>query len=736
MGINNYNIICRKDRKDTNKGIGGGLLIYAKTSLGACEFESEEMKDFNQCCGIKFKSTAHSYIHLFLIYRPHNLYNGENVTENNYNLLKAIKNSPKQSVLIGDFNYSDIDWKNRTASAKISKDFLELVEDKFLKQCIDFPTHNSGKTLDLVLTQGELVISCENLGKLGSSAHRMILTHIRGEVPTKNKTSYFSDWKNADIVSLKEFLCNINWQEKLHNMDIEEAWNLFKNKLSECMDKFVPQKVKKLNNQPPWMNRDFLQLIRKKRRVWKRYNKYSSMEDKTEYENMERQVKNQIRNTKKNYERRLAREIKNNPKLFYNYINSKKSNRVAVGPLKHEGKLVTDCEEICDKLGNHFGSVFTKEENSDGNINIEDLTDQIIDDVLITVNDVKEKLKKLKPFSSAGPDNIRTRILIIASDEVAAPLQMIFQKSLDTGILPKDWKNANIVPVFKKGSRFEAGNYRPISLTSVICKVMESVLKDRIVNHLDTNKLIHSSQHGFMKKKSCLTNLLEYLETILTNIDEGDSVDVIYLDFAKAFDKVSHKHLAKVLEAHSIKGKILQWIISWLNDRSQRVYYNNKSSAWKPVWSGGPRVSALGPLCFVIYINILDLVIKDAQTFLSKFADDSKAGRKVNTDKDREALQCSLNALTQWAQDWKMEFNESKCKVLHIGKNNPRYGYQMNGVNLEVSDKEKDVGVMIQEDLKPSKQCATAAAKANSILGQMARSFSYRNKTVWISVRS
>ena len=136
----------------------------------------------------------------------------------------------------------------------------------------------------------------------------------------------------------------------------------------------------------------------------------------------------------------------------------------------------------------------------------------------------------------------------------------------------------------------------------------------------------------------------------------------------------------------------MQWIISWLTDRSQRVIYNNRSSGWKPVWSGVPQGSVLGPLCFVIYINTIDLVIEDALTFLSKFAGDSKAERKVNTDHDREALQSSLNALTQWAHDWKMQLNESKCKVVHIGKNNSRYKYLMNGVVLEASDKEKDVG--------------------------------------------
>ena len=425
----------------------------------------------------------------------------------------------------------------------------------------------------------------------------MILTHILGEVPEKNISGSYSDWRNTGVASCKEYLGNINWQEELLNLEVDEAWELFKNKLNECTKKFVPQKIIRTNNQPPWMNRTLLRLIRKKRRIWKKYNKYRSLENKTEYENVERLVRNQIRNSKKNYERRLAKETKTNPKVFYNYINSKRSNRIAVGPLKQDGELVTDCGEICNKLGDFFGSVFTKDEISDTNNNIEDLTDQKFEDVIITEDDIKKKLKTLKPFSSSGPDNISTKILILASDEIAAPLQLIFQKSLNTATLPNDWKKANIVPVFKKGSRFEVGNYRPISLTSVICKVMESLLKEHIVDHLDKNNLIHNTQHGFMKKKSCLTNLLEYLETVQNNIDLGDSVDVIYLDFAKAFDKVSHSKLAQVLKAHGgIRGKILQWIISWLSDRSQRVVYNNKSSGWKQVWSVVPQGSVLGPL--------------------------------------------------------------------------------------------------------------------------------------------
>jgi hypothetical protein len=129
------------------------------------------------------------------------------------------------------------------------------------------------------------------------------------------------------------------------------------------------------------------------------------------------------------------------------------------------------------------------------------------------------------------------------AEQIAVPLSVIFNKSLQEGVVPPDWKLANVSPIFKKGNRTSASNYRPISLTSIICRLMESILRDAIVEHLKSNNLIRGSQHGFMPHRSCLTNLLEFLEVVTRLIDEGHSVDLLYLDFARAFDKVPHARL-------------------------------------------------------------------------------------------------------------------------------------------------------------------------------------------------
>ena len=181
----------------------------------------------------------------------------------------------------------------------------------------------------------------------------------------------------------------------------------------------------------------------------------------------------------------------------------------------------------------------------------------------------------------------------------------------------------------KRGARGNLSNYRPISLTSVPCKIIESFIKDHILDHLAENKITNTSQHGFINNKSCQTNLLDYLETIIEALDSGQIVDIVYLDFAKGFDKVPKKRHLTNFRAHSTDGNLLNWIESWLSDRRQRVLLNGKYSSWMEVESGVPQGSILGPVEFTIYINDLDDPIQNLVTLITKFADDTKTAKII-----------------------------------------------------------------------------------------------------------
>ena len=262
---------------------------------------------------------------------------------------------------------------------------------------------------------------------------------------------------------------------------------------------------------------------------------------------------------------------------------------------------------------------------------------------------------------------------------------------------------------------------------------MESLIKDCIVQHLNDNNLILPSQHGFMAKKSCTTNLLDFFEFVTKEIDTGNSVDAIYLDFSKAFDRVPFKRLLSKLQSHNVTGKIHNWISNWLHDRKQRVVINGKCSEWKNVISGVPQGSVLGPLAFVVFINDLDFAAMSINV-INKFADDTKLGNVTNSIIDCEAMQTCLDNLCDWAAKWGMKFNEKKCKVIHFGRENPGFDYHMNNITLPVTHDETDVGVVIQNTLKPSKHCAQVARKANAILGTIARSFHFKDRFTFLNL--
>ena len=349
--------------------------------------------------------------------------------------------------------------------------------------------------------------------------------------------------------------------------------------------------------------------------------------------------------------------------------------------------------------------------------------------LIVTHKMVAKKIRDMKENKSPGVDGIPPKLLLEIVEQISIPLATVFNLSIEEGVVPLEWKEANIIPVFKKGSRSKSENYRPVSLTSVICKLLERLIKEHLVDFLVKNNLINPSQHGFLKARSCLTNILCFLEDVTKWVDEGSPVDIIYLDLKKAFDKVPHQRLLLKLKAHGIGNGMINWIEKWLIDRRQRVVVGGEVSNWKSVLSGVPQGSVLGPILFLIYINDLD---DDITSKVLKFADDTKVFRKIESDADRQQLQDDLNKLNEWSDKWQMLFNYGKCKCLHTGHGNEDAQYTMGDTVLSTTVKEKNLGLTISADIKVSEQCAIAAAKGHQILGLIRRNIVYKEKELII----
>jgi len=432
---------------------------------------------------------------------------------------------------------------------------------------------------------------------------------------------------------------------------------------------------------------------------------------------------------------RLARGEDKNNRKFAKYIKSKTKSKTSVGPLYNKDReLITGDKEIADELNSFFSSVFTREDLQ----NVPDPEMEVIGEPMaplkFTQQMIRSKINKLRKEAAPGPDGITPGLLQNLREAVLLPLEIIFNMSMEKGESPEEWRTANVTPIFKKGTKGDPGNYRPVSLTSVPCKIMESIIKDHVMSHLLTNNLIEDSQHGFMPGRSCSTNLVEFMDFVTRIVDGGDPVDIFYLDFAKAFDKVPRERLVRKMKAKGLHPKIVKWIEKWLTGRTQRVCVKSEKSESCPVESGVPQGTVLGPTLFTIYIDDLAHELKKLMLDVKviKFADDTKGGRKVASIEDRDKLQQALDCLCDWAERWGMSFNVSKCKVMHVGLHNQEYEYHMRGTKLCTTEEEKDIGVAVTKNLKPSAQCSKAAGRATAVLGQIRRNFHYRDRYTFL----
>ena len=519
----------------------------------------------------------------------------------------------------------------------------------------------------------------------------------------------------------------------LMNKTAIECWNILKYEIESIIDKFVPFQKQGKRCRKKHLSKEAIRKIMLKQTMWRVYRRTRKEEDYAKYKEALNAATTEIRQSKRSYEQKLACNIKNYSKSFYAYVRSKQNVQDKVGPLEDSsGNIISQGILMAEDLNGYFSSVFTKEDISSlpvADAKFQGAKSDYLGPLVVTPELVAKKIKAMKDNKSPGVDGIPPKLLMETVEQISIPLARVFNLSLKEGVVPFEWKEANIIPLFKKGSRNKSENYRPVSLTSVICKLLERLIKDHMVDFLVKHKLLNSSQHGFLKARSCLTNMLCFLEEITKWIDVGSPVDIIYLDFQKAFDKVPHQRLLLKLKAHGIGDSITYWIEQWLTDRRQRVVVGGEVSNWKSVLSGVPQGSVLGPILFLIYINDLDDSITSN---VLKFADDTKLFRKVNTDGDKQHLQNDLDRLVKWSEKWQMLFNFGKCKCLHTGHGNLNVNYKMGDTVMGTTIKEKDLGVTISADMKVSEQCGIAASKGNQILGLIRRNITYKGKNLII----
>ena len=652
-------------------------------------------------------------------------------------MLRTItQNKSRRNIVVGDFNFPGINWNEGDGVVNRSQaetEFLDAINDSFLEQCVNFPTRirqgHRSNILDLILTNDpQRIYNLYSLPGLGRSDHVCMIFDY--SLPTNNSSNsrkhYLYHRGNYDNIRAE---LDINWKEELIGKSVSECWNNIKTKIHCAENVHIPTaKQKGGRHKPAWLTRKVLRRIRRKESLWKKFCLSGEAEDYTNYCRIRNQVKTESRKAKKAMERKIAKESMTNPKGFWKYVKSKLGKSQGMGDLRDEnGEQISDNIGKADLLNNFFSSTFTTEDLNSIPSGEQKCFTSFVSDIEISESEVKKLLQNLDPAKSPGVDNIHPRILKEAAENLSFPLTHLFNLSLKTGEIPEEWKSANITPLHKKGQKDDPKNYRPVSLTSICCKILEKIIRRVVNSHMNNNNLYSKHQHGFLEGRSTTSQLLEYLEYAVECIEQDYPLDVIMLDFMKAFDSVPHQRLLIKLKNYGINGKIHTWIENFLTTRRQRVVINRFSSKWKDVISGVPQGSVLGPVLFAIFINDMPSAVTNR---IKLYADDAKLYSAVRNTEDCLKLQEDLIRLEEWESMWQLRFHPNKCTLMRISKGHPEFDYYMrsNGpepIKLKEVTCEKDLGVYIDNQLSYEHHVNDICKRANRMVGLIWRTFEY-----------
>ena len=682
-----------------------------------------------------------------IIYRPPScpLNNFENAMKDIEAKINELGSLLPSIILMGDFNFPTMSWvtgrlyggsREYRCQGECLRKFMEVF---MLEQYIMEPTRKDN-ILDLFLTNNPDIVKMIDVGNTIMSDHDLITVtidiNLEGATEPKEKRDF------GPLSKLNFHNNNINWKEVSDEFERIDwsSWELIsdiKSKYSGlvkiiedvCTKLIPPRRAHKSNIIP----RDRRILMRRRSKIKKRLRTLFHLATREKLKRKLIEIEEDLEvshaNEAQAEETRVIRAVKKNPKYFYSYAKKKSVTRYAIGPLQAEGRLVTNTKEMSELLREQYESVFStpKYKREELVVELEGVDEPArLTDLDFTVEDIARSLGELNVNSAPGPDGVPTVLLKNCRETLKYPLYKLWRESLSTGVVPEVLKFGIITPIYKGGKKIYRVNYRPVTLTSHIIKVFERVLVRWIVDFLEREGLFNANQHGFRKGRSCLSQLLEHHMSILEALADGLAVDVVYLDFAKAFDKVDHGVLLIKLRKLGLSGTLLSWIDSFLSDRRQLVLLEGIESEIGDVISGVPQGSVLGPLLFLIHIHDIDSELEFSTA--SSFADDTRIIRKINSMENCRELQLDLQKIYNWAEQNNMSFNQGKFELMRHGRHPCAEWKYADDNSQEIARKKqvKDLGVIMQEGGAFTAQRESIVQKCKRQIAWILRTFRTR----------
>lgn len=711
LQLQNYDIFrCDRSILTSSKKTGGGVLIAVKKSLKG-SFVPLIDSSYEQVL-VQIKTKVNTIL-ISAVYIPplssDEYYKGfvDNIQNSIVNFMNSV--SICDLFIIGDHNLPGYQWvRNGSHSTAVgfhqNRDIrigAESISDlcsiySLIQYC---PFNNvAGNILDLVFSNVsgvKVIVADEAIFDCDISHYPLNITANVSYIKKLKTSNYIYDFKNADYDSIVNELDGLSWQAfDSTSSDVDYLTNVFNNNLNLIVEKYVPKILIKSSNFPKWFSRELINSIKKKKKYHTLYKLYNSPYYYGIFSTERAKCNILHERDSNNYTRKVESMVNTDSKNFFNYVNTISKTR-DYPSIMHYGDLSADNgSDIVNLFARKFGSVYTNLDLS--NTEITYSNNDNICSLVFSKDDVLNVITRLNLTSGPGPDNLHPLLISKCADYLVSKLVILYNLSIKTGKFPDCWKLSYIKPLLKKGDVSDVNNYRPICKPSVVAKIFDQLVYDKLSCYL--HKFIIPNQHGFMNNRSTITNLSVYTEDLIDSINKSCAVDAVYTDFSRAFDVVNTDLLIRKLNAYGINGDLLLWFKSYLTNRKQRVKIDSHLSEDIHVTSGVGQGSHLGPLLFLVFINDIGDYIKFCKFLL--FADDLKAYRVINSIFDRYMIQTDLNSMSLWSNLNGIPFNIEKCLSITFGRTLvDDIDYSINSTKLEKVTSIKDLGIIFDKKL-------------------------------------